>query len=83
MPEQPLIIWLNELRREDGVAILMVSHDLHVVMRAADRVICLNNHICCKGTPEAVTRNPAFVELFGKEAAESLAIYAHDRKHRH
>ena len=74
---------LEELRAARGCSVLMVSHDLHLVMAATDRVICLNNHICCKGTPEVVTRNPAFIELFGEEAAASLAIYAHDRKHRH
>ncbi len=74
---------LEKLRTERGCSVLMVSHDLHLVMAATDRVICLNNHVCCKGTPEAVTRNPAFIELFGEEAAEALAIYAHDREHRH
>ncbi len=74
---------LEKLRTERGCSVLMVSHDLHLVMAATDRVICLNNHVCCKGTPEAVTRNPAFIELFGEEAAEALAIYAHDREHKH
>jgi len=74
---------LEKLRTERGCSVLMVSHDLHLVMAATDRVICLNTHVCCKGTPEVVTRNPAFVELFGEEAAETLAIYAHDKKHRH
>lgn len=74
---------LERLRQARGCSVLMISHDLHLVMAATDRVICLNNHVCCKGTPEVVTRNPAFIELFGAEAAETLAIYAHDRKHRH
>jgi zinc transport system ATP-binding protein len=74
---------LEKLRAERGCSVLMVSHDLHLVMAATDRVVCLNTHVCCKGTPEAVTKNPAFIELFGEEAAESLAIYAHDRGHRH
>ncbi len=74
---------LERLRTERGCSVLMVSHDLHLVMAATDRVICLNNHVCCKGTPEAVTRNPAFIELFGEEAAATLALYAHDRRHRH
>ena len=74
---------LEKLRTERGCSVLMVSHDLHLVMAATDRVVCLNNHVCCKGTPEMVTRNPAFIELFGEEAAKTLAIYAHDRAHRH
>ena len=39
---------IEEVRRDLGCAVLMVSHDLHVVMSASDRVICLNGHICCR-----------------------------------
>ena len=38
---------IEEVRRELNCAVLMVSHELHVVMSASDRVICLNGHICC------------------------------------
>jgi zinc transport system ATP-binding protein len=34
----------------------MISHELHVVMSASDRVICLNGHVCCEGTPESWPR---------------------------
>jgi zinc transport system ATP-binding protein len=74
---------LDRVRRQRGCAVLMISHDLHLVMAATGRVVCLNRHICCTGTPAAVTRNPAFIELFGEEAARTLAVYAHDREHRH
>ncbi len=43
---------ISRIRSERGCAILMVSHDLHLVMAATDRVLCLNRHICCSGTPE-------------------------------
>jgi zinc transport system ATP-binding protein len=62
---------------------MMVSHDLHLVMAATDRVICLNQHICCSGTPEAVTNDPSYLELFGPQAVKNLAIYTHDQSHRH
>ncbi|MGM0585183.1 MAG: metal ABC transporter ATP-binding protein, partial [Pseudomonadota bacterium] len=42
---------LERLRDELGCAVLMVSHDLHVVMSASDRVVCLNGHVCCQGAP--------------------------------
>ena len=53
------------MRTELGAAILLVSHDLHVVMAAADHVVCLNRHICCEGDAAAVVRDPAFIALFG------------------
>ena len=74
---------IGQLRRRHGVGVLMVSHDLHVVMAATDRVVCLNRHVCCSGAPEAVSRNPAYTELFGAAAARGLAIYSHDHDHEH
>jgi zinc transport system ATP-binding protein len=74
---------LEKVRSERGCSVLMISHDLHLVMASTDRVICLNRHVCCTGTPAAVTKNPAFVELFGEKAAANLAVYAHDREHQH
>ena len=47
---------IEDVRRELGCAVLSVSHDLHVVMSASDRVICLNGHICCSGAPHCGAR---------------------------
>jgi len=74
---------IARLRRERGFAVLMVSHDLHLVMRATDRVICLNGHVCCHGEPHAVGRDPAYRALFGAEAAEAFAVYRHAHDHAH
>ena len=74
---------ITRIREEQGCAVLMVSHDLHLVMAATDRVLCLNRHICCSGTPEAVTSDPAYLALFGPLAVQHLAVYSHDQKHRH
>lgn len=74
---------IANIRDQRQCAILMVSHDLHLVMAATDRVLCLNRHICCSGTPEAVTNDPAYLELFGPQAVKHLAIYSHDSGHRH
>ncbi|NSL63880.1 zinc ABC transporter ATP-binding protein ZnuC, partial [Yersinia pestis] len=43
---------IEQLRKELGCAVLMVSHDLHLVMAKTDEVLCLNQHICCSGAPE-------------------------------
>jgi len=74
---------IGRLRARFGLGVLMVSHDLHVVMAATDRVVCLNHHVCCSGAPEAVSRNPEFTALFGEAAARGLAIYSHDHDHEH
>jgi zinc transport system ATP-binding protein len=74
---------IASLRDEHHCGVLMVSHDLHVVMRATDRVLCLAGHVCCTGAPGDVSRSPEYARLFGPVAAETLAIYAHKHDHVH
>lgn len=74
---------IEEVRRETGVAVLMVSHDLHVVMAASDRVICLNGHVCCEGTPRVVSNAPEYRALFGLGTQGALALYQHVHDHSH
>lgn len=74
---------IAKLRRERGVGVLLVSHDLHLVMAATDHVICLNGHVCCAGTPDSVSRDPAFAAMFGDRAASALAVYHHHHDHIH
>ena len=74
---------IDAVRRDMGCAVLMISHELHVVMSASDRVICLNGHVCCEGTPEVVSAAPAYRELFGTGTGGALALYRHDHDHGH
>ena len=74
---------IAKTRDEIGCGVLLVSHDLHVVMAATDRVVCLNGHVCCTGTPEVVASSPEYARLFGAGAAETLAIYRHRHDHTH
>jgi zinc transport system ATP-binding protein len=74
---------IEAVRRETGCAIMMISHDLHVVMSASDRVICLNGHVCCAGTPAVVASAPEYKALFGDGTDGALALYRHDHDHNH
>ena len=74
---------IAELRRDLGCAVLMVSHELHVVMAASDRVICLNGHVCCEGAPEQVASAPEYRALFGSGTQGALALYRHEHDHGH
>ena len=74
---------IAEVRTELGCAVVMISHDLHVVMSASDRVICLNGHICCEGTPEVVASAPQYRALFGTGTHGALALYRHTHTHSH
>ena len=68
-------------RRRCGV--LLVSHDLHLVMAASDMVVCINHHICCTGRPDAVSRHPEYLKLFGGDPGDTLGVYTHRHDHHH
>ena len=74
---------IETVRQNTGCAVLMISHELHVVMSASDRVICLNGHVCCEGTPDVVSAAPAYRELFGSGTGGALALYRHEHDHHH
>jgi len=83
MGESELYNLIGNLRKSHGCGVLMVSHDLHVVMASTDRVLCLNQHICCEGQPEDVSRHPEYLRLFGLDSGSALAIYSHHHDHTH
>jgi zinc transport system ATP-binding protein len=74
---------IEEVRQDMGCAVLMVSHELHVVMSASDRVICLNGHVCCEGRPEIVAQAEEYRALFGTGTHGALALYRHEHGHSH
>lgn len=74
------------LRNELSCGVLLISHDLHVVMAAADLVICLNGHICCQGPPYTISEDPSYQALFGGYGSfvpPTLALYPHLHDHTH
>lgn len=74
---------LDQIHNKRGIAILMVSHDLHMVMASTRQVVCLYHHVCCSGVPQAVTKDPEFINLFGQDMAAMMAIYQHHHDHDH
>lgn len=74
---------IEKLRREKNIASLIISHDLHLVMKNTDYVICLHNHICCEGTVSKIQEQDYLHKLFNSEALEHFAIYNHHHDHKH
>ncbi len=74
---------IAHVRETLGCAVVMISHELHVVMRQTDRVICLNGHICCQGKPETVSGSPEYHSLFGLDKDSEAALYLHQNHHKH
>jgi zinc transport system ATP-binding protein len=74
---------IKEILDEINCGILLISHDLHFVMSSTDHVICLNNHVCCSGSPRDVAQNSSYIELFGEQAASTFSVYNHHHDHTH
>ncbi|WP_193194358.1 metal ABC transporter ATP-binding protein [Nostoc sp. MG11] len=56
---------LNELKREEGWTVLQVSHDIDMVSRHCDRVLCLNQTVVCTGKPEIALSPQNLLATYG------------------
>ncbi len=55
---------VDELKHRNHMAILLVSHDLSVVERYADRVVLMQGTVIKQGSPEVVFDSPEFEQVF-------------------
>ncbi len=78
-------VWLyqfiDELPEFLRCAMLVVSHDLHWVMKGSRRVICLNKHICCEGQPSELAITAEFQKLFGHHYEQPYVHQHHACEH--
>ncbi len=56
---------IERLRAEQGMGVLIVSHDLSVVSRYATRVVCIHHRLICTGAPDEVLQMPLLETLYG------------------
>ena len=74
---------IQDIHQEQNCAVLMVSHDLHRVMKESTQVLCLYHHICCEGPPESILKDEKFNDLFADQIHELMATYEHHHNHHH
>ncbi|WP_413789423.1 zinc ABC transporter ATP-binding protein ZnuC [Gallibacterium faecale] len=74
---------INQMRERFDCAVLMVSHDLHLVMAKTDHVLCINQHLCCQGAPDSISSHPHFIDFFNNQREQNVAIYTHHHNHKH
>lgn len=55
---------LDDMKQNYDMSIILVSHDLDLVSKYADKVILLNGEILCEGTPLEVFNNKKFKDIF-------------------
>ncbi|GAB4218031.1 MAG: metal ABC transporter ATP-binding protein [Synechococcales cyanobacterium] len=64
---------LEELRQSCGWTILQISHDLDMVSRHCDRVLCLNGRLLCQGSPGVALTTEVMQSAYGS----GFVRYAH------
>jgi zinc transport system ATP-binding protein len=74
---------IQDIHQHQNCAVLMVSHDLHRVMKEYTQVLCLYHHICCMGRPESILKDSQFNDLFADQIDELMATYEHHHNHCH
>ncbi len=66
--EETIYNLLHELHDKNNLTILLISHDLNIVYKYADTVICLNKEQVCFGEPHAVLSPEELSSLYGGDA---------------
>jgi len=74
---------IQDIHQKQNCAVLMVSHDLHRVMKESTQVLCLYHHICCEGLPESILKDAQFNDLFADQIHDLMATYEHHHNHHH
>jgi zinc transport system ATP-binding protein len=64
--EETVYALLHRVQTERGTALLLISHDLSVVYRYAQRVLCLNKCVVCQGSPVEALNPQALATLYGE-----------------
>jgi len=65
--EETIYKIMHRLQTERGTTILLISHELNVVYRYADNVLCLNKKIFCHGAPAEALDPKDLAMLYGEE----------------
>lgn len=73
--EETIYELLAELRKERNLTILLISHDLSIVYKFSNYVICLNKCSLCQGVPKEVLIPETLQKLYGSE----VKFYEHHK----
>lgn len=66
--EESVYSMLHKLQDERGITVIMISHDLNIVFRYANNVLCINKERLCYGAPDQALTNEQIRKLYGESA---------------
>ena len=64
---------VRRLNKEQGMTVILISHDLHIVYRFADNVLCMNRRLVCSGEPSKALTDEVIKSVYG----EMMGGYIH------
>lgn len=71
--EETIYHHIIELKEAKNIGIIFVSHDLSIVHKLADKVLCLNKQMICFGEPNEALNEAILKKLYG----ENIKLYEH------
>ncbi len=72
---EDMVFWIDDIRREYGITVLMVEHDMSLVSKVSDRVLAMNQgEVLATGTPAEVQSHPGVVEAYLGSAGDLSSL---------
>lgn len=72
---QDVAFWIEDIKTQMGITVLMVEHDMHLVASVSDRVLALaDGKMLAMGTPHEVQNHPSVVEAYIGTNARSKVV---------
>jgi len=73
-----MAFWIDDIRNDLGITILMVEHDMSLVSRVSDRVLAMNQgEVIAIGTPDQVKSDPGVIDAYLGGSAEGHNLRRH------
>jgi branched-chain amino acid transport system ATP-binding protein len=70
-----MAFWIQDIRDDLGITVLMVEHDMSLVSRVSDRVLAMNQgQVLASGTPAEVQADPGVIEAYLGTADDASSL---------